>query len=248
MLRSDYRTIQALVAPYGRVATVVDGSCAYREMFVHGAFREQIEEARSRPLRIWLHLEHRKEAVIGHAVQLVERDGGLYGAFAIRTGVAGDKVLAAIREGVLTGVSMQATPLRSGWVNGVTQRLKAHLMAVALVPEPAYPNAKVLGIRKAWRGEQEGPASTDEFNRWELERLDGKLRAVARQRIDEAPRDYTRDPRYQRVLRLREEIAEERAEIERHLRPQPDPQTAAEAEALRPKVVRRVLSGPITIC
>jgi hypothetical protein len=164
----------------------------------------------------------------------------------VGTGVAGDKVLAAIREGALTGVSMQATPLRSRNVDGVTHRQKARLAAVSLVPTPAYPSAKVFGIGKALRADQAGPASADEFNLWELERLDGKLRALACQCIDESPRSYTRDPRYQRVIRLQEEIAEERAQIERRLRPQPDPE-AAEAEALRPKVLRRVLSSPIAI-
>jgi hypothetical protein len=38
----------------------------------------------------------------------------------------------------------------------------------------------------------------------------------------------------------------ERAEIKPRLRPQPDPE-AAEADALRAKVVRRVPSGPIAI-
>jgi hypothetical protein len=81
---------------------------------------------------------------------------------------------------------------------------------------------------------------------WELERLDGQLRALARQHIDEAPRRYTRNPRYQAALRLLAEITADRAEIEQRLRPQPDPE-AAEAEALRPKLLRRVLSSPITI-
>jgi len=244
MLRSDARTIHAHIVPYGRVATVTDKSCTYREMFMPGAFREQIEEARTRPLRIWLNLEHRKETVIGHAVRLEESDGGLYGAFAIRTGAAGDKVLAAIREGVLGGVSMQATPLCSGWIDGVTKRLEARLMAVALTPEPAYPNATVLGIRKAFPGEQPGPASPSEQRLWECERLAGKLRALARKCIDEEPRSYTRNPRYQRILQLCEENARERAEIERHLHPQPNPGLEA---ALSQKVVRREIGHVLAI-
>ena len=63
-----------------------------------------------------------------------------------------------------------------------------------------------------------GPASADEVNLWELERLDRKLRALACECIDETPRSYTRDPRYQRIVRLLEETAENRAEIERRLR------------------------------
>jgi hypothetical protein len=59
-------------------------------------------------------------------------------------------------------------------------------------------------------------------NLWELERQDRKLRAL---------------------------IKKERAEIEQRLRPQPASgrDAAVEPEALRPKVLRRVLSGPIAI-
>ena len=82
-----------------------------------------------------------------------------------------------------------------------------------------------------------------------LDRLEGKLRAVACKLIDESPRSYTRDPRDQGALRLGAQIKEERAEIERRLRPQPAPglEAAVQPEALRPKVLRRVVSGPIAI-
>jgi HK97 family phage prohead protease len=245
----DAHTIEVCISPYREVTTVADGAGPYLEEFLPGAFREQAKEAQSRPLRIWLDLAHRKEAVIGHAVRLTELDGGLYGAFAIRTGVAGDKVLAAVREGVLTGVSMKVTALRSRQVDGVTQRQRAHLVGVALVAEPAYRNAKVLGVRRGWRDDQPGPASTAELFGWELDRLEGKLRAVASECIDESTRSYTRDPRYQHALRLLGQIKEDRAEIEQGLRPQPAPglEAAVEPEAMRPKVLRRVLSGPITI-
>jgi hypothetical protein len=99
-------------------------------------------------------------------------------------------------------------------------------------------------VCKAWRGEQAGPASSDEFNLWELERLDGKLRAVARQRIDEAPRDYTLDPRYNRAIQLPAQVEEERAEIERRLHPPPSPGLEA---ALSQKVVRREIGHVLAI-
>ena len=101
-------------------------------------------------------------------------------------GVAGDKVLAAIREGVLAGVSMRVTPLRSRDVDGVTQRMKAHLTGVALVPNPAYRSAKVFGIRKALRGEQAGPASTAEFTLWDLERHRQEASALQMLYLDDA--------------------------------------------------------------
>jgi hypothetical protein len=162
-------------------------------------------------------------------------------------------VLTAVREGALTGVSMQVTALRSREVDGVTQRQKAHLGAVALVPEPPYRNARVFGIRKATRGDQAGPASMAEFNLWELDRLDAKLRALAYTYLDDAlemraerrhsigaGRSYTSDPRYQRVVQLRQQIAEQRAELEAAIAP-----SAAVDEVQRPQVLCRVLSGPM---
>jgi HK97 family phage prohead protease len=268
----DARTLELCIVPYNISTEVGDGpeSKPYRELFRPGAFRDQVEEAQSTPLRIWLNCEHRKgvENIIGHAVGLLDLPSGLYGSFRVHDGVGGDEALAMVRDGVLTGVSMQATPLSSRTLDGVTERLRAHLNGVSLVNEPAYADARVLGIRRERRDDLRPPASEAEVILWELERQDRKLRALASGYTDEfcdqkqlgrrlvalgirakPPQPYTRARRYQRVLRLRAQIQEQRAEIEERLRPQPAPglDAAVEPEALRPKVLRRVLSGPITI-
>jgi uncharacterized protein len=222
------RVLEACIAPFEE-AVVDDGSGVFRERFNSGAFREQIE-GRS-PLRVWLDLGHQKTAVIGHAVGLRELGAGLYGSFAVHSGVVGDKVLEAVREG-LTGVSMTATPIRSREVDGVTRRHRAHLMAVSLVANPAYPTAEVFGIRRARREEQAEPASSAEFVLWQLERQDGKLRALQMEYMDEAlemrrewrswggfGRSYEDDPLYQGVTELRRKIAEQRAELEAAIAP-----------------------------
>jgi HK97 family phage prohead protease len=136
----------------------------YRQLFRPGAFREQIEQAQSTPLRIWVNIEHRRglASVIGHAVRLLDLPGGLYGSFQVHKGTEGDEALAAVREGVLAGVSMQATPLRSRPLDGVTERLRAHLNGVSLVGQPAYADAKVLEIRRERRDDQPPPASEAE--------------------------------------------------------------------------------------
>jgi hypothetical protein len=109
----DARTLELCIVPYNISTQAADGadSNPYRELFRHGAFREQVEEAQSTPLRIWLSLEHRKgvDHVIGHAVQLRDLPAGLYGAF-------------RVHEGVLAGVSLRATPLPSRTLDGVTAR------------------------------------------------------------------------------------------------------------------------------
>jgi hypothetical protein len=182
--------------------------------------------------------------VIGHATGLTDLDGGLYGAFAVHPGVIGDKVLDAIRAGTLTGVSIKATPIRWREVNGVTHRQKSHLAGVAIVADPAY-RTGVVGIRKAWRDEQAGPASAAEFTLWDMERLDGKLGALQMQYMDDAlemrrerrrsggaGRSYATDPRYQRVTQLRRENAEQRAELEAAIASRAD-------ETLGPRVLHR---------
>ena len=259
MLRFDHctpdaRTLELCIVPYSISTEVADGpeSKPYRELFRPGAFREQVEEAQSRPLRIWLNIEHRKgvDNVMGYAVGLLDLPGGLYGSFGVHNGVEGGEALALVREGVLSGVSMQATPLSSRTVEGVSERLRAHLNGVSLVGQPAYADAQVLGIRRGWRDDQPAPASEAEVLLWELERQDRKLRAVAGGYIDEfcdqkqlgrrlvalgirarPPQSYTRERRYQRVLRLRAQIQEQRAEIEERLRTQPAPGLGARAAA-----------------
>jgi len=201
-----------LVAPYGEPAAVDDGAGPYREMFTPGCFHEQVTDAKSRPLRIWLTRGHRGE-VIGHAVRLSDLSTAVFGAFRVHEGDAGDEALAAIQSGQLTGVSVLMTPLRSRVVDGITRREQAWLAAVALVPTPAYRSARVLRVRTALRDEQADPASPAEVDEWERERLDRKLFAIACERIDANTRTFTSDPRYQAAVRLREELAEERRRL-----------------------------------
>jgi len=113
----------------------------------------------------------------------------------------------------------------------------------------------VLGIRKAVRGEQAGPASPLETTLWELERIDRKLRALACTYLDDvlemraeqrrstgARCSHLSDPRYQRALQLREQIAQQRAELEAAIQP-----NATADQMLQPKVLRRVVNSPIAI-
>jgi hypothetical protein len=139
------------------------------------------------------------------------------------------------------------TPLRSRTIDGVTRRQKAHLSRVALVAQPAYPTATVIGIRKAQPGDQAGPASTLEFLLWDFENRDARLRALQMQYMDEALElraerrrpgeagpSYTTDPRLQTVTRLRRELAEQRASLQAAIEPRPAPD-----QAPRPPVLHR---------
>jgi HK97 family phage prohead protease len=241
------RIISVRIVPYREVVTVDDGQGRYQETFLPGAFRDQVEQAKAKALRIWLTCEHKSalDDVVGHCVELRDLPAGLYGAFRVWDGAKGDEALARVRDGVYTGVSMEALTLRSRTVHGVTQRQRAHLDTVSLGRRPAYTDANVLSIRKGLRDDQPGPASPAELRSWDLDRMERALSALACKCIDQSTRgSYTRDLDYQLLLRQLEEIAEERAELEQSLHPQPDP---AIAEALRPRILRRNLSGPITV-
>jgi len=63
-----------------------------------------------------------------------------------------------------------------------------------------------------------------------------------RRRSTGVSRSYPSDPRYQRALQLRQQIAHQRAELEAAIEP-----NAATDQARRPKVLRRVASGPIAV-
>jgi HK97 family phage prohead protease len=249
----DARTIVARVIPLlGETAIVDDGAGPYAEKFIHGVFKEQIEEAQTKPLRIWLDIAHRRNLIVGHAVRLHESEAGLYADFALHPGAAGDQVLAAIRRGELNGISAQVTPLRSRTVDGVVRREKGHLVGVALVAKPAYAGAEVVSIRKALPGEQAAPATAHEFQLWNLEALDNKARAIACRFLDNAlddrsgrTRAYTDDPRYQRVIQLRKQLADSRAEIEPAIANRTE--AVAEPDARQPKILRRLAPDPIVV-
>jgi hypothetical protein len=61
----------------------------------------------------------------------------------------GDKALELVKEGVLGGVSLEARPMKNTKTReGVVQRVKANLRAVALTRFPAYDGARVLAVRE----------------------------------------------------------------------------------------------------
>ena len=259
----DGRTVAVCVVRYGEVATVDDGGGSYRETIRYGAFRDQVNDAKTRPLRIWCDYEHRRgrdDHLIGHAVAIYDLGySALHAALQVDEGVEGDEMLGMIREGTLTGASMSPTPLASSTVGGVTHRTRMHLTGVSLCRNPAYADGRILGIRRAKRADQPGPSSTDERILWELEGRDAKLRALIGKFIDDNLAEtqerrrlglrtdrsrYQDDPRYQTAVRLLGENATVRAELEGRLRPLPDRAVGA---AVRPKILRRELSGPITI-
>ncbi len=151
LAEGDGRTIEATIVPYNTPAVVADPPDfkAYREEWLPGAFEKQTTAVDR--VKVWLNFEHNQglAGVIGHGVTLEERGTSLHGVFRVHNNSDGDKALELVREGLLTGMSLEAIALRSRTTAaGVTQRLRAHLDGVALCRFPAYKDAQVLAVRE----------------------------------------------------------------------------------------------------
>jgi HK97 family phage prohead protease len=149
----DGRTIDVRVVPYGERITHNDGlgglpkGMPYTEEWAPGAFAGQERAAN----RVLVNFEHQEGigGIVGHGTALIERTDGLYGSFKLHETPDGDKALMLVREGVLGGVSLEAKARRSiRTAGGVIQRVKAHLVGVALCRAPAYPGSVVLALRE----------------------------------------------------------------------------------------------------
>ncbi len=153
MSAGDGRTIDVRIVPYGVEAEVSDdGRQSYREMWMPGAFSDQVRGAQAgRASHIHVNFRHQQTFgdIIGHGVSLVERDDAFYGSFKILDGQDGDKALELVRAGALSKVSLEAfakKTVRSA--EGIVQRVKGHLVNIALTPQGAYDAAAVLAIRE----------------------------------------------------------------------------------------------------
>ena len=148
------RTVDVRIVPYGVTAEADDGfggvprGVVYREEFVPGVFSHQVNAAN----RVLANVEHERGigGIVGRGLMLREAEDGFHGSFKLLENNDGDKALMLINEGVFTGVSMEARPVKNvRGANGVVQRVKAHLRGIAFCREPAYPGAEVLAVREA---------------------------------------------------------------------------------------------------
>src|SRR5678815_3726444 len=130
----DGRTLEARIVPYNTPTQVVDrvenGGTGepYLESWAPGAFDRQAGAVNR--VKVWLNFEHERglRGIVGHGVQLDSRDDALYGVFRVHDNSDGNKALQMVRDGLLTGISLEALPLRTRrTVEGVVERVRAHL-------------------------------------------------------------------------------------------------------------------------
>lgn len=138
----DGRTVVGIAVPYDVEQRIGPNLV---EVFRKGVFRNVTRAAN----RVKLLYQHKTDAPIGRAIMLEERDGGLYGEFRISKTEAGDEALELIRDGVLSNLSVGFQPLEDRKVNGVINRMKAHLAEVSLVTFGAYgDSASIVAVRQ----------------------------------------------------------------------------------------------------
>ena len=165
----DGRTLEARIVPYDTPTRVVDrienGGTGepYMETWAQGAFDRQ-SGAVSR-VKVWLNFEHEKglRGIVGHGVQLDSRPDALYGTFRLHDNSDGNKAMQMVRDGLLTGISLEALPLRTRQAaNGVVERVRAHLEKVSLCRIGAYEDAAVIALREEPPPEPDEPAPPPE--------------------------------------------------------------------------------------
>lgn len=150
----DGRTIEARIVPYNTPTLVVDRvenggtGVPYKETWLPGAFDRQTGAINR--VKVWLNFEHQPglQGIVGHGADLESRDDALYGTFRVHENADGDKALQMVRDGLLTGISLEARPLRSRRLGEVVERVRAHLEKVSLCRIGAFEQAQVLAVRE----------------------------------------------------------------------------------------------------
>jgi HK97 family phage prohead protease len=157
--RTDHHTLQGRVVPWGTPTRVVelgeDGQPdRYNESFERGAFEMQTKTDNIGIVRkIALRDEHSEGlGKIGWALELDDRDDGLWGTFRVRDAAVAD--VAQMYEDGIDGLSVGFHPLRAGTrieERGTDEehriRTRAYIDHVALVATPCYSDARVLALR-----------------------------------------------------------------------------------------------------
>lgn len=154
----DGRTLDVRIVPYNVPTRVADPpeNIPYDEMWVEGAFDKQLNAANR--VSVFVNVEHEQGigGIVGRGSHLREVPGdGLHGTFRMLDHPDADKALQLVKDGDLTGVSLEFVPLKSVRENGIVKRMKARLVNIALVRPSgstggiqAYKDAGVLAVRE----------------------------------------------------------------------------------------------------
>jgi HK97 family phage prohead protease len=169
-VRFSERLIDLIVMPYGVEAMVPHDGRMVREICERGAFERISAERR----RFSVNRGHNLDALVGKAISFdPDAEDGLRATVRISPTLLGDETLQLAADGLLDA-SAGFIPKQDSWHEGLSLRriLKAWLHHIALVPDPAYADARVLAVRA--NDPAPGPAAAgstpllDEVRSWKL--------------------------------------------------------------------------------
>lgn len=145
----DGRTVEGRVVPYDAPAPLF-GDRVF-EVFKRGAFTKTLRE---RGKGVPLYLTHHARSLIGRAVEWRDQDDGLHASFRVSETDQGEEALTLIRDGALHSFSIGFIPVpgKTKIIDEdnrkvIYERSEVKLDHVALVPNPAYRQARVLALR-----------------------------------------------------------------------------------------------------
>ena len=145
-IRFADRIIELVVAPYESEAEVPYAGRMIREVFARGAFGN-IDPTRR---RITANRDHDFSRSIGKAVGIRDEDSGLVAEIKISPTLLGDETLQLADDGILdASAGFRISADGETWLQRRTLRrlTKVWLHHVALTPDPAYVDARVLAVR-----------------------------------------------------------------------------------------------------
>lgn len=144
----DGRTVFGIVVPYDAPVQI---DAKLREQFARGAFNNQLKAAHRVPFFRGHFLDGSGGTLIGRATALRDDPLGLYGELRISNTAAGEETLELIRDGVLNEMSVGFRERQNRRLpGGVTERVTAELLEVAMVLQGAYGElASAAGVRSA---------------------------------------------------------------------------------------------------
>jgi HK97 family phage prohead protease len=140
------RIVEGIVVPWNEVTFLTADPRG--ERFRSGSLTRTIKE---RGDRVKLFRNHDHDQAVGRAVQWkATHEGGCWAQFRIAATVAGDEVLAEVREGMLDAFSVGFLPKReTRGADGAREIIEAQLHEVSLCPIGAYDGARVLAMRSS---------------------------------------------------------------------------------------------------
>lgn len=133
----EARTVSGLLVPWGVIGRTSAGPIRVRR----GAIRVPTDPARVK-LYARKHSDADDAVAVGHGVRFTETDEGLEAEFRVGTGPEADQALREAAERITDGLSYELLDLE---LDG-DEVTAADLVAAALVPVPAYADARVRSV------------------------------------------------------------------------------------------------------